>query len=104
MVSYAPDALWQAQQVKDGIWIELVVPVALLNPEPVTKRDQHAQAQRWQESDGVRGREEEEVGHEAEGGNGVEGEIGGDGQWRRPVWENELRVDLSCWSAVPRAR
>lgn len=58
------DSTSGAQDIKNGIRVKSIVPVALLDPEPVRRGNATADAQSRQRGNGVRWRKEEQVEHE----------------------------------------
>jgi hypothetical protein len=84
----------RAQHIEDRVRVELVVSVALLDPEPIPKSYERGQAESGEDGDGVRRREEQEVEDEREGGDEVEGEVVAEEQDGGPGGEDEGCIDL----------
>lgn len=90
----SPNTLCRRQQVEERVRIKVIEVITPLDPDPVSKGDEGADGEGGQEGDGPWGREKEEVEDEDDGGYGVEGEVGLEGQWDRPVGKDELGVNL----------
>ena len=84
----------RAQRVENRIRVELVVRVALLDPEPVPESDARGETQSGERGDGVGRGEEEEVEDEREGGDEVEREVVAEEKEGGPGGEDEGCVDL----------
>jgi hypothetical protein len=97
-IPYSPNSFPRTQDLKQRIRIKLIMPIALLDPNPVPESYAAAKSQGGQEGDGVGRGEEEEVEDEGQGGDGVEGEVGVEREGWGPVGEDEFRVDLVCLS------
>ena len=93
-VSLSPYPLRRVQHLENGVRVEAVELVTPLDPKPVPEGDAPAQCQGGEEGDGVGWREEEQVDHEGQRWDGMEGEVGVDGERRRPIGEDELRIHL----------
>lgn len=89
-----PHPSGRAQHIEDRIRVELVVGVALLDPEPVAESDARGEAEGGEHGDGVGRREEEEVEDERQRGDQVEGEVVAEEEDGGPGREDEGCVDL----------
>jgi hypothetical protein len=89
-----PYSLRCVEDLKYGIWIEVVELVASFDPKPVAKCDATAEQQWRDEGDGVGRREKKKVCGQGQGRYGMEREVGD--QWERfsPVWQDEVETDL----------